>query len=191
MSHSINTRITKLFIKTFSVSSPYRSLCTYLYYRSISARDPLWKAHLYSNVLFYQGLPQWIFYAGMSCFSAPQRHEKRSNGIDDNMQMLLFHNNFVKPWSAEHNLLCLLTCSFYLWCVLCVLLCACGPGPFFCPPQQQIQTFCSHAAPFLSLPVRFISDHRGLAGRPLSCKLFSGFRLLFNTFCMFWLDTTW
>ncbi len=55
-----------------------------------------------------------------SCFSARQRYEKGSNGIVGTMHMLLFHDNFIKPWSAEYKLLCLLTCSFLLWCVLCL-----------------------------------------------------------------------
>ncbi len=47
-----------------------------------------------------------------SCFSARQRYEKGSNGIvHTTMQTLLFHDNFIKPWSAEYNLLRLLTCS--------------------------------------------------------------------------------
>ena len=47
-----------------------------------------------------------------SCFSAHQRYEKGSNGIVDTMQTLLFHDYFIKPCSAEYNLLSLLTCTF-------------------------------------------------------------------------------
>ncbi len=46
-----------------------------------------------------------------SCFSARQRYEKGSNGIVDTMQTLLLHDNFIKPWSADYNLLRLLTSS--------------------------------------------------------------------------------
>ncbi len=44
-----------------------------------------------------------------SCFSAHQRYEKGSNGIVDTTQMVLFHDNFIKPRCAEYDLLRLLT----------------------------------------------------------------------------------
>ncbi len=47
-----------------------------------------------------------------SYVGARQRYEKGSNGIVDTMQTLLFHYNFIKPWSAEYSPLRLLTCSF-------------------------------------------------------------------------------
>ncbi len=113
VSHSINTRITKLFAKSLSGSSPHRSLCTYLLSKYIYT-GTIVKGTLLERVILSGASPMDLLCQNedVSCFSARQRYEKGSNGIVDTMQTLLFHDNFIKPWSAEYNLLRLLTSSF-------------------------------------------------------------------------------
>ncbi len=118
VSHSINTRITKLFAKSLSVSSPYRSLCTYLLSKYIYT-GTIVKGTLLELVILSGASPMDLLCQNedASCFSACQRYEKGSNGIVDTMQTLLFHDNFIKPRSAEYRHL---TSSFKLWYVLCL-----------------------------------------------------------------------
>ncbi len=110
VSHSINTRITKLQIIFCQLSI---SITVYVFMIKVYLHWNHCEGHITRTCYF-----TWDFPSGSlcqsenaSCFSARQRYKKGSFMIIM-INIMLFHDNFIKPWSAEYNLLRLLTCSF-------------------------------------------------------------------------------
>ncbi len=107
---SVSRRTCNLFVKIFQVESPARKLCIHLLSKYICS-GAMVKGTLLERIVSTGMSPSRLLADGIKSM-VTQKYKQGSNGIVDTMQMLLFHDNFVKPWSEELSLLRLLTNSF-------------------------------------------------------------------------------
>ena len=95
----VQCRTCNLFVKFLQVESPARKLCIHLLSKYIFS-GAMVKGTLLERIVSTGMSPSRLLADGINSM-VTQKYKQGSNGIVDTMQMLLFHDNFVKPWSEE------------------------------------------------------------------------------------------
>ncbi len=106
---SVSRRTCNVFVKIFQAESTVRKLCIHLFSKYICSGAVV-KDTLLERIVSTAMSPTRLLADGIKSM-VTHKYKHGSNVIVDTMQTLLFHDNFVKPWSEELTLLRLLTNS--------------------------------------------------------------------------------